>query len=387
MKEKIIDYFKNFDFDIKKTHSARFIDQKVTPDVLSIISDIILMYKKECFTTTDIRNFDYSEEIISEIFGKPSIKNPKTQNEYDKFFAQPIKLLAYANILTEEKKGNRYEYCIKNREILEFISLKERNAIIFLEIYLEKVLKDSGIYLYFNTFFNSQTKENFYNLKTNFQKFILKNTPINGKTEINRIFPKILNVLAYRKKTKGTIKGFLSKDIINFDKLMYNRKNFRDIKKRKNETREEFENRVLLQQKKQKAYTKYSIDKAKRIVYNLHYPNSELQDDFSNGEASQVHHIFMKSDYPQIASFLENLILLTATQHYTKAHPNNNTKIIDKDYQLLCLLAKSNSIEKYTEIYSKDDFLYVLKIGLNVEFDKKLEFDTIRKKLIEIYNK
>jgi len=385
MKEKIIDYFKNFDFDIRKTNSARFIDQKVTPDVLSIISDIILMYKKECFTSKDIREFEYSNEAIKDIFGKPDIK--KAQNEYDKFFAQPLKLLAYAQILSEEKKGNRYEYCIKNKEILEFISLKERNAIIFLEIYLEKVLKDSDLFREFEKFFNNQTKENLYSLKHLFQDFILQNTPITKKLEINRIFPKILNLLAYRKKTKGTIKGNLSKDIIGLDDLMYNRKNFRDLTKRKNETREEFEERLNIQKLQKEAYTKYSIDKAKRIVYNLHYPNSEIQDEFAIGEATQVHHIFMKSQYPKISSFLENLILLTATQHYTKAHPNNNTQIIDKDYQLLSLLAKSKSIEKYIDIYSKEDFLYVLEVGLNKSFDKNLEFDKIREKLIEIYNK
>ena len=385
MKEKIIDYFKNFDFDIRKTNSARFIDQKVTPDVLSIISDIILMHKKECFTSKDIREFEYSNEAIKDIFGKPDIK--KAQNEYDKFFAQPLKLLAYAQILSEEKKGNRYEYCIKNKEILEFISLKERNAIIFLEIYLEKVLKDSDLFREFEKFFNNQTKENLYSLKHLFQDFILQNTPITKKLEINRIFPKILNLLAYRKKTKGTIKGNLSKDIIGLDDLMYNRKNFRDLTKRKNETREEFEERLNIQKLQKEAYTKYSIDKAKRIVYNLHYPNSEIQDEFAIGEATQVHHIFMKSQYPKISSFLENLILLTATQHYTKAHPNNNTQIIDKDYQLLSLLAKSKSIEKYIDIYSKEDFLYVLEVGLNKSFDKNLEFDKIREKLIEIYNK
>ena len=57
----------------------------------------------------------------------------------------------------------------------------------------------------------------------------------------------------------------------------------------------------------------------------------------------------------------KNLILLTGTQHNTKAHPNNNTRIINKDYQLLCLLAKSDSIEKYYNIYSKEDFFLYYK--------------------------
>jgi len=42
MLSKLQIYFKSFDFDIRKTKNARFIDQKVTPDVLSIVADCIL---------------------------------------------------------------------------------------------------------------------------------------------------------------------------------------------------------------------------------------------------------------------------------------------------------------------------------------------------------
>jgi hypothetical protein len=93
----------------------------------------------------------------------------------------------------------------------------------------------------------------------------------------------------------------------------------------------------------------------------------------------------MKSEFPQIESYIENLILLTATQHSTKAHPNN-TRLINKDYQLICLLAKSNSIQIHNNIYSKDDFLYVLKVGLNYEFPNNIEFTELQSKLIDLYN-
>jgi hypothetical protein len=67
---------------------------------------------------------------------------------------------------------------------------------------------------------------------------------------------------------------------------------------------------------------------------------SEVHDQWSIGEATQVHHIFPKAMFPEIAHYIENLIKLTATQHKTMAHPNNNTHEINKDYQLTCLLAK-----------------------------------------------
>lgn len=59
---------------------------------------------------------------------------------------------------------------------------------------------------------------------------------------------------------------------------------------------------------------------------------SEVHDQWGNGEATQVHHILPKSQFPQLAHYLENLIKLTATQHFTKAHPDNKTQEINRDY-------------------------------------------------------
>ena len=390
MKNKLKKYFSGYDFDIKKTKNARFLDQKVTPDVLSIVADCILNYIDNHdvieFTSTDIWRDDYSNENVIDIFGKTDVHNTKAKNEYDKFFQQPLKALSYAKILTETKKGRQIYFTVQNMELLEYIAMKEKHALDFLNIYLEKVLSDSGIWHLFDSFFQKNTKENFDNLKNKYEEFIIENTPINGKTEVRRIFTKVINPLSFKRKKHGTKGGHFSKDIIGRDELMYNRKNWRDISKKKSETREEYEFRVFNQKGKEEAYLKYTLNKAKNIIKKIHGINSEIQDDFSNGEATQIHHIFMKSQYPQIASYLENLILLTATQHFTKAHPNNNTSIIDKDYQLICLLAKSESIQKYNTIYSKEDFLYVIKIGLNYEFANDIKFDMLQSKLVELYN-
>ena len=97
-----------------------------------------------------------------------------------------------------------------------------------------------------------------------------------------------------------------------------------------------------------------------------------------------MHHIFPKSQFPQIAHYVENLILLTATQHNTKAHPN-------KDYQLVCLLAKADTIESSLlrfgeKYYRKESFVYVINTGLTVEFSTGLSFNDIKTKLVQIYN-
>ena len=62
--------------------------------------------------------------------------------------------------------------------LLEYISLKDRNAYTFLCEYLEKVLKDSGIYKDFEAYRShylagTLDNNNFNILKNKFQKFIL----------------------------------------------------------------------------------------------------------------------------------------------------------------------------------------------------------------------
>lgn len=119
--------------------------------------------------------------------------------------------------------------------------------------------------------------------------------------------------------------------------------------------------------------------------------DTEVHDQYGNGEATQVHHIFPKSEFPQIAHYLENLIKLTATQHYTKAHPINNTQVINRDYQLVCLIAKSNTVEKSLRMYGdkyyrKESFIVVINTGLDTDLSMSLNFEQIRTKLRYIYN-
>ena len=111
-------------YDIKKTKNARFIDQKVTPDVLSVIAESILNYTEtnntSSFTITDIRKLESSNEIVMDTFNKPNIN--QADNEYDKFFSQPIEMLTYSGVLSEDTVSRPYLYKIENKNILEYIS-------------------------------------------------------------------------------------------------------------------------------------------------------------------------------------------------------------------------------------------------------------------------
>lgn len=381
-------------YDVRLSRNARFMDQKVTPDVLSINADCILQFisgdQTKEFTSKDIWTSEYALKNVPEIFNKTDLNNDRAKSEYDKFFAQPLKALAYVGVLDEIKRGNKNIYTINNVSILSYIALKERNALTFLNEYLYKVLNDSGIWDLFEEFFNKQDSDTFRLLKNGFKEFLYNNTSItrDNPYEPSRIFTKILNPLAYSRQLKGTVKGFISNDAIGYDELMYNRKNWRDIEKKKNITRDEFEE-MQGYKKSEEARVNYSVAKAKRFIKDRYYPNSEVTDKFSNGNATQVHHIFPEHEYPQIRAHLENLILLTPTQHFTLAHIDNNTRYINKDYQKICLLAKSDSVEislnVNDEFYTIESFIEVLNVGISPKdkFLLKTTIQEIKTKIVE----
>lgn len=395
MLQEISNYLNQYDLDIRKLGDARFMDQKCTPDVVCFIADCIINLNPQGeFIVQDVWDMPYFIKSASAIFGKPNPKNEFASSEYDKFIQQPLRMLAYAHVLEIEKRGTKNYYRIANYDILDYIATKERNAYNFLYIYITKVLVDSNILRLFENFKDKckkgkVTQQDYKELKDKYTRFIIGNTAINGVVEVYRIFTKIINVYAAENDIRGTEKGRLSKDIISFSDLMYNRKNWRDVDKAKAQTRQEAATAEEI--KLQEEYDAYQVTKAMNLLRKIQI-ESEVKDQYANGDATQVHHIFPKSEFPEIAHYLENLIKLTATQHYTMAHPSNRTQVVNRDYQLVCLLAKSqtieNSLKKVGEkYYRKESFIYVVNVGLDVELNMKLSFSDIRAQLRLIYNK
>lgn len=377
--EQIIKFMNHYNYDIRRSHNARWIDQKCTPDVLCIIADCILEFvnsnpDKEYFSSLDIWHNEYTVQNVESIFKKPNPDEQKARNEYDKFFQQPMELFSAAGILNKKKVGNRNYYKLWNKMLLEYISIREMNALKFLELYNTKVLKDSGIYNYFEVFLNNPTSSTYEKMKHEFGRFTVFNTPINGQTECNRIFTKVLNPIAFMNNTYGTEKGRISKDKITKDMLMYNRNNFRDIyvNKPKEMTRAEYY--YSLKDKPNTNLIKYQSAKAKKLLkaFNDAFNNglSEVNDALAIGKAVHMHHIFPENEFQEISSYVENLIALTPGQHLQEAHPDGNTRIIDKGFQQICLLTKANHIEENIKhgkevIYSFDNFTYVLSVGFD----------------------
>lgn len=391
------------DYDIRKTHNGRWIDQKCTMDVVCLVADCIVEYtvssRKETFTVNDIWYSDYTVDNVQRIFRKPDPAQ-KAANEYDKYFGQPIKLLDAAGVIHGEKSGHGYIYSVVNQDLLEYISLRERNSYNFLCLYIEKVLKDSGIYREFERFFARQDKSSFKELKDVYTSFTTRNTPINGATECGRIFTKVLNPLAFKYRKRGTERGRLSKDVITQDMIVYNQKNWRDILSDKPKDMTRVDHEGTLPGQDEDYMTAYRINREKKNLrkFNDKYRNgrTELYDErHIMDPATQVHHIFPTNEFPVIAACAENLIVLTPTQHYSYAHPDNNTQYIDRAYQYLCLKAKTEAIRdnllgqrRGPAIYDFRQYLTVLNIGLGTdEFYevRDMDFDGLLERLEKYY--
>lgn len=401
MKIDIASYLNQFqDYDIRVTKDARYVDQKCTPDIVCFIADCVLSTScaNKAFTCNDLWDENYFISNCRIIFHKPSPTNPSAKNEYNKVLCQPLKLLAYAHILDVEKVNGVLTFTVRNAELLEYIATRERNAYNFLLIFFTKVLRDSNLLRLFEEYEQSITKaagnKSAIRLaKTTiyekYHRFISGNTPSQSKTDVDRIFHKVFNVISYSKMLPGS-----TCKINDWYDLMYNRINWRDLgtNKAKDVTRQESEDDKE-KEINDSIYVQYQISKACRMVHKMQGDKSEVADNLSMGKATEVHHIFSKSQYPSLATTFENLILLTSSQHRQKAHPNSNFSLIDQDYQLLCLLSKSRTIENYLTtidggFYSKDNFINVINTGLDKEQinDSSISFDDIRKYLVGYYN-
>jgi len=195
----------------------------------------------------------------------------------------------------------------------------------------------------------------------------------------------LLNILSFKYKKLGTVKGKIKE--INYNDLLYNRPNWRDIKKDKSLTRSEFNVLFFEQGIDNKKSYEYYIAKAKRFVKNIH-KISEIHK-FNSYPATQAHHIFLASNYPELADIPENIIAITPNQHFYRAHPNNKTSVIDKSYQIICLIAKLDSIEidyyNNTEYYNKNNFIDVINIGLEQSFDYTISFEELKHNIMKLY--
>ena len=379
MRDVIYSHLDNYDFDIRKSKYARFSDQKCTPDIVSFVADCIMniISEKPLFTLYDIWESQYFIRHTRVIFSKPWGNDVRARNEYDKLLAQPINLLKYAHIIKEVGIQNRRTLlAVDNEQLLDYISRRDSNAYEFLFCYFTKVLYDSDFLKHIEEYRKNcwgnvrVAREELYG---RFHRLIDGNTPTHSILDTKRIFHKIINIFA----CEYGIPGSSGEQCMVYTDLMYNRPNARDFGKAKNMSRQEAVEKSIELDRLNEIST-YYIQKAIRTIKKIE-DRSEVKDAYAKGDATQVHHIFPKHQHPQLAGTLENLILLTPTQHFTKAHPNNNTQIIDVSYQKVCLLSKVDSVEESIRLcgeqfYRKASLVDVVNQGLNMDLSTKVSY-------------
>lgn len=110
MRDKIFEYLNQYDLDVRKSHDARFSDQKCTPDVVCFIADCIINTVEETdpFDVNTIWNSQYFIKNTRAIFNKPWANDKRARLEYDKFIGQPLRLLAYAHILELDRESGKH---------------------------------------------------------------------------------------------------------------------------------------------------------------------------------------------------------------------------------------------------------------------------------------
>ena len=377
-------------YDVRITRNSRFTDQKCIPDVVNAVAECILEYVGDdltaTFTKNDIWHADFSSRLVASCFSKPHTEDRTMASEYDKFFSQPMKMLAAADVLTEFKDGVTNRYVIKEVEILRYIAMREKNALAFLDIYLTKVMEDSGCMDAFDHFFTAQDKNSFNALRDRMMSLYKTYTQVKKDLEPPRIFNKIINILAFRRHKRGTLRGGISRYPVTIEEIRYNRINWRDFCKPKDMSRQDYALQVGHSIGDNSAFYEREVNKAKKFVREIE-PYSEVHP-YPAYKATEAHHIFMKSDFPELADMPENIIALTATEHYGYAHPNRNTQRTDPDYQMICLISKLDSIERnfqnHGDDYSLADFAKVLNTGLDTEmFSEQMGYEGIKANLLK----
>ena len=80
----IQEFLDEHDYDIRKTHNGRWIDQKCTMDVVCLVSDCIVEYtsgrNRKSFTVNDIWYNDYTVDNVQQIFSKPNPTAVRSQS-------------------------------------------------------------------------------------------------------------------------------------------------------------------------------------------------------------------------------------------------------------------------------------------------------------------
>lgn len=383
--EKIIEYINSIQFtNYYKENSQNIkissIDQKCTYDILYVISKCLINFhniNKTFISIDDFFNDEYTRNLLKDKTssnGKAIVDKNKTSKEYDKLIGNILDTLAYANILEKQKYKRKKLFKIKNYEILKLLSNDEMLCVVFISYFVFNLIKnDNDIMNALNKLILDKYNNNLkIDLKNKIITWINKYSHRSTDNEQKNISLKIINPLYYLFELPkyNSNKNNRSMQQSLYD-LSYFRVHVRDKQKDKNKlwTRKEFQNwKEYNNNNIEDDYYKSQCNKNKNLAKKNNIQYNELtkqikdfisEYDFPNSnnilESCHVHHIYPLNfwDSNKIdknlchPNMIENLIILSQTEHYNIAHKKNNTKVINEKYLNKILVSQLNKINEY----------------------------------------
>lgn len=388
-------------FSSHSSGNARWFDQKVTYDNLAIVSGAVKAFldlkattPNTWFDRQDIQKVASLNANMVRDYGKPAVTEKSAANEYDKFISQNLNVLAHAGILeSKNTRPRRYKLNKKNRDVLDLIAGNETESTKFLIEYLEWALRQFNWWRHVETYLKSaHTKEDMQELKQKFTNLAIDTIKLGTRgskspdVEAGRIFSKVINPIAYKHLVPGIERGHVSYAAPSKYDLTYNRPNWRDAANRKPKTLTRKQYQEKLEKKYEDERNGYAATKVMREIRDRANGQPEIPDS-SNVKATHVHHIFPRSEYPELADKPENLIALTPGQHLGQAHPNGNTGKIDAKYQRECVSQKletiRDSVDTGDTFYSYDTFAKILQIGWDIHTPLKPDYASLKQVIID----
>lgn len=362
-------------FTLSRAGGVRWFDQKVTYDNLAQVASAVLYRdkKKDAFSRSDIQQCLSLNDALTRKYGKPSLTDENAQNEYDKFITQNLNVLAYAGVLSSEMRGGKRLYEVKEPDIIRDIAGDNDRCRIFLIEYIEWALRHFNWWHNIETYSNSEHRqEDMDKLKSQFTTLLIntmslgKRGSLHPEIEAGRIFPKVINLLAYSLLVPGIKRGRVTNYPPSDFDLIYNRPNWRDSASRKPKQITRYAHKLQIGSLAEHVSRQNSLSKLKDRIRDYQGRNSEVLDS-SGAKATNIHHIFPVHSYPTLAETPENMIALTPGQHYNQAHPNGDTGKVDLTFQRVCLAMKletiKNSVTKADGMYSYKGLARVLEVG------------------------
>lgn len=380
---QIKDYLSSLDLTLRQKGPLAFANQKIKADVLEIIAELIIKHTEDNqkpFTSPELEENRANIEIISRTFSKALTDDPLAAREMDKFFSQPLKYLSFYKVLKLEIILNRNYYTVLRKDILEYIKSSTFNSLQFI-IFANKnfLIKNPELKIYFDNFFLDQNHATYSKVKYEFERFINKYTNVVNIAEPRRVFTPFVNPMAYELQKKGSIGGRMSQRIIIYSDLKYNRPNFynESIGVPPGMTRQEYLPMYVATLDEQRG-----LDAEERTsIRKIKDRHNQISEYSAQPGASEVHHIFTRSQFENLRCYRENLINLTPNEHRNQAHPNSNFSIVDENFQTKLLFCKLESIQKSILLddtfYHLKNFTKILSIGYNKNISLNLNFNQV----------